>query len=323
VRPTIPILLVSVVCTFLFVPAEAKSTVHERIRVTAITRDDGWRTVLQKASSLFYDRRAEELIVADTGNSRILIYDHDLNCKYSFRHFVRDYRADRLIPGEPRAAVTTSLGEIVVIDNLVNYVDILDFRGRKLEQIELNNILGDSSLTVKPQCLAIDPDDNLYIGTVGDITTVAVMDRNLELRRTVGQKGDGPGDFNSILSLHVSDDTLYVADMFAVPAVKVFDIRGHFLYGFGAHGIERTDLSFPNGITVLEDGVGATTIWIVDGLRQVIKVYGPRGEFAAFVGGFGYAIGEFRYPSSISAASDSVFYVLEKVGNRIQRFEIR
>ncbi|NOY88549.1 MAG: hypothetical protein GXO93_04040, partial [FCB group bacterium] len=58
-------------------------------------------------------------------------------------------------------------------------------------------------------------------------------------------------------------------------------------------------------------------------LRQVIKVYNDKGEFLSFVGGFGHQLGEFQYPMGLTVTKDNVFYVVEKIGNRIQRFRFK
>ncbi|MFQ6008666.1 MAG: NHL repeat-containing protein [Candidatus Zixiibacteriota bacterium] len=294
-----------------------------RVKVTAVVYDDGWQSKLRNPSGLFFDRQAGELFVADAGNHRVLIFDQNLVPKYSFEHFVHNCRADHMVRGEPRTLVVNSLGEIILIDNLVNYLDVLDFRGKPLEKVHLNRVLKDTTLSVKPQSLSIDQSDNLYVAVVGDLTTVIVLDKYYELKRTIGTKGTDRSDFNTPLRVYVQNGLLYITDLYAEPAVKVFDTTGEFKYGFGGHEVERSDFSFPTGVMINEKYSGQKSIWVVDGLRQVVKVFDDQGEFVTYVGGFGFNQGEFRYPSDIAAASDSVFFVAERVGNRIQRFEIR
>ena len=114
-----------------------------------------------------------------------------------------------------------------------------------------------------------------------------------------------------------------VTALYARPAVKVFDTAGVFQYGFAAHDIAKADLSFPSGVTIIDNIEGGSSIWITDGLRQTLKVYDDSGEFLALVGGYGYGPGEFRYPNDIVAVGDSSYLVLERVGNRIQHCLIR
>ena len=299
----------------------AAQDINSRIVVTGLAFDDGANRRLRNPSSMHFDVHAGEVVVADAGNSRILIYDRDLIPRYSFDHFVPDRSTGNLVKGQPKAVVVNSQGKIILSDNLVNYLEVLDFRGRPIEKIFLNKALGDTSLTIRPECFTIDEQDNLYIVTTGDLVTVLVLDRNFQLKRSFGKKGTGPTDFNTIISLCHRDGWLYMADVYATPAVKVFDTAGAYIKGFGAHQVDRADVSLPSGIAVMEDKDGQKYIWIVDGLRQVIKVLNSEGEFQAFVGGFGFGLGEFRYPTAISF-SGNTFYVLEKVGGRIQSFRI-
>lgn len=291
--------------------------------ISAIAYDDGWQKGLRSPSAIYVDSLAREVVVADGGNNRIVIYDEQLRPKYAFEHFVRDTRSGRMIKGEPRDVVVTSQGEIIVADNLSNDLDVLDFRGRLLEQVRLNRLYGDTTLTIKPQSLSIDEQDNLYVVTTGDIVTVMVMDSRFGLIRTIGQKGGAAAEFNTPLAVHVYSGRLYVTDLYAKPAVKVYDTSGTFAFGFGGHEIEKADMSFPSGLAVFPDSTGTDELWIVDGLRQVIKVFDGEGVFRQLVGGYGFRPGEFRYPADIARLSDSVFYVVERVGGRIQRFDIK
>jgi hypothetical protein len=163
----------------------------------------------------------------------------------------------------------------------------------------------------------------LYVATGGEVVTVMVLDDYFNLDKMIGKRGSGPEDFNTVLTLQVHQNRLYTTDLYATPAVKVFDTSGAYLFGFGGHDVERADLSFPSGLAILEADPGEVTIWIADGLRQVLKVYDASGEFLQLVGGFGLRAGEFRYPADLAAMGDSVLYIVERVGNRIQRFDIQ
>ncbi|MDH4157313.1 MAG: NHL repeat-containing protein [candidate division Zixibacteria bacterium] len=295
--------------------------INSRIVVTGLVFDDGANRRLRNPSSLHYDANAGEVVIADAGNSRILIYDRDLIPRYSFDHFVPDRSTGQLVKGQPKAVAVNSHGEIIISDNLVNYLEVLDFRGRPIEKIFLDAALGDTSLTIRPECFTIDEQDNLYVVTTGDLVTVLVLGPDYQLKRSFGQKGTGPTDFNTVISICHRDGWIYLADVYATPAVKVFDTAGAYIKGFGGHQVDRADVSLPSGIAVMVDGDGQKYVWIVDGLRQVIKVLDSEGAFQAFVGGFGFGLGEFRYPTAI-AFSGNVFYVLEKVGGRIQSFRI-
>lgn len=305
------------------VPAQDAVASVSDFTITAIAFDDGWQQPLRNPSALHYDSKAGEVFVADAGNHRVVIYDSELRPKYSFDHFVPDQRSGRTIKGEPRDVAVNSVGEILLIDNLASYVGVFDYRGKLLEKIYPKALYGDTSLAVKPQCLAVDEADNLYVAVSGDVTTVLVLDSLFNLKRMIGQRGGGEADFSSPMACYVHRGKLYVTDLYANPAVKVFDTAGTFLFGFAGHDIDRGDVSFPAGITVMETSSGNIRIWVADGLRQVIKVFDETGEFSEVVGGYGFNPGEFRYPSDIADLGGGAFCVVERIGNRIQRFQTK
>lgn len=309
---------------FLIVPdLSVASDIPSRITFDAITFDDGMGIALRSPRAIFFDRRSGELTVADAGNNRIIIYDRNLKPLFSFDHFVRDRYSGMIVKGEPKAVAVNSLGEIIVIDNLVEYLEVLDFRGTPLERFTVGQILGDSAIKARPECLAIDAADNLYLGVTGEITAVLMLDRNLRLTRVIGKKGPLPFELNTILAVTESEGLLYLTDLYSVPAVKIFDTSGNYISGFAGHDIEEPDLSLPSGIAVSKDSIDGTLIWVADALRQVIKVYNSDGDMLVQVGGFGHKLGEYQYPASIAFTGNGHFFVSEKVGNRIQRFLLK
>lgn len=301
---------------------DAGDTLNNSITIRAIASGEGWQGPLNNPSSIYFDSAAAEVFVSDAGNGRVLIFDEFLIPKYAFVHYVIEPKTRRSIKGEPRDLVTNSLGDIILIDNRAEYIDVLDFRGKSLEKIYPVRLLDDTTLAVRPQRLAIDGDDNLYVLLLGDVTTILVLDQQYELVRQFGQKGGDFADFNTPLSMYVRDDRVYIADLYARPAIKIFSTAGAYIEGFAAHDVDRADVSFPSGITALNGVAAAQSVWVVDGLRQVVKVYDSEGQFIALVGGYGVNPGEFRYPNDIARSGDSTVYILERVGGRVQRFDI-
>jgi len=127
-----------------------------------------------------------------------------------------------------------------------------------------------------------------------------------------------------VVGIAVTNEKLFVSDIYAIPAVKVFDTLGNYLLGFGGHNVDKSDLSLPSGMMIsIDSASNSELIWTCDALRQVVKVFDSAGNFLANIGGFGYSLGEFRYPANISGDGKKIFYIVEKVGGRIQRFEFK
>jgi hypothetical protein len=309
-------------CVFFAVTSWAQSeSDFESLKVTATTYDDGRGTRLREPARIFFDRRSNELFVADAANHRIVIFDTSLLALHSFDHFVTDPKSGDVVKGQPTAVAVSSRGEILVIDALADYIDLLDFRGQSLERIYPNYLLGDSTLRIKPTAIAIDERDHLYVIVSGDKTTVLVLDGSLTLVRTIGEIGELPENFSTPSAIGVHEGRVYVTDMHSEPAVKIFEADGKYVGGFAAHDIDRKDLSLPQSIGFVKIA-GKLTIWVLDTLRQVIKIYSPDGELAFIIGGIGTSLGKFQFPSGISTDYISTAYISEKIGGRIQKFQI-
>jgi hypothetical protein len=176
---------------------------------------------------------------------------------------------------------------------------------------------------MKPEVVSIDESGTIYISISGDMQTIIVLDADHRLVRQIGQKGDRPQDFNTQVGLSARHGYVCVTDLYAVPAVKVFDTLGEFQFGWGGHNVDRDDFSLPSGVAIHKNEIGLVRFWIADALRHVIKVFSDKGEFVANVGGYGERLGEFTYPIGVSVGTKNSFFVAEKVLGRVQRLEIR
>ena len=297
-------------------------SLQARITVSAVAYDDGFGATLKDPSGIWLDTIAGEIFVADAGNGRVLIYDRQLTCKYSFRHFVKD-AAGRTVSGQPKGMAVNSRGEILLNDAVADRLDLLDFRGRVIDNVWPNRLLGDSTLRLKTSCLAVDALDRFCLAVNGDRTTVLLLDQDLRLVRAIGTKGDSANQLNTPVGLGIFDGKIFVGDIYGTPAVKVFDTLGQYLFGFGGHDVERPDLTFPAGFGFISDGAGGRLILVLDGLRQTVKAYNETGEFFTMIGGYGRLPGLFQYPTGIASDGQSTFYIVERSGRRIQKYILK
>lgn len=303
------------------VQAEETKTLADSVFFTSYTFENGVGGRLRAPLAVTCDPHTDEVFV--TAGKRVIIYDRDLDIKFAFDHFVADFKTGEMRPGEPRSVAVTSDGSIYLTDNLADYVDLLDFRGEQITRIYPNRILNDTTLNLKPEVVAVDENDRVYVSVSGDLQTILLLDRDHNFIRKIGEKGDRAQDFSSQVGLAVGEGLVCVTDLYAMPAVKVFDTLGQFKTGWGAHNVDREDLSLPSGVVIHKDSQGRLRIWIADALRQVIKVFSEDGEFISNIGGYGERVGEFTYPIGLSVGTKNTFFVAEKVLGRVQRFEIR
>lgn len=298
-------------------------SLQERIIVSAIAYDDGFGSPLKNPAGIWCDRQAEEVFVADAGNGRVVIYDLYLNCKYSFKHFVEDPMTHAMVVGEPRGLAVNQQGEMLLIDSRTDRLDLLDYRGHVIDWCRPSRLLGDTTLRVRASFVTMGDDNRFYLLVTGDVNRILVLGSDLKLVRKMGETGELPGQLNNPLAIGVHGDKIYVGDLRGVPAVKIFDTLGQFLSGFGGHDIKREDLTFPVGFGYLSDESGGEYLLVGDALRQAIKVYTASGEFFLTIGGIGVGPGLVQYPSGLVSCSATSFYVVERVGGRVQKYEIK
>lgn len=321
--PALTALLLTVLALIRPAGAADPDSLQARIYIAAMVYDDGFGVQLKSPSGMCFDPEAGEIFVADAGNGRVVVYDRQLNSVYSFVHYTRDPVSHRTIVGEPKGLAVNRRGDILLNDSRSDVLDLLDFRGRVIDACQPNRLLGDTSLRVRASCVAADDHDNFYILVTGDVSRILVVDQDLKLLRQMGEKGDLPAQFNTPVAIAVHHDRIYVGDLRGTPAVKVFDTLGQFLSGIGGHSIEKQDLTYPVGFGFLADENGGEYLLVADGLRQTTKVYTASGEFFTMIGGAGSEPGSVQYPSGLVSDGVATFYVLERVGGRIQKYEIR
>ena len=266
---------------------------------------------------IFFDRWQKEIYICDSGNHQVVIFDSTGFPLYRFDHWLKRSGEEERILGEPRNLVVSKAGDIFLVDNLIGYVDILDQRGSSVDKLVLQEIPEFEDVKIRPEFLAIDDEDNLYMATSGEKVKILIFDENLNLIKHFGVKGQNEGELKIITGLWADEDgKIYVTDADAAFCVQVFSPEGELLLGFGGHGIEKEDFSLPTGVVTGADG----KIFVADELRQVVKAFDREGNFLFWFGGFGVSGGAMRYPRHIAGDGREQVFVLERVGGRYQKF---
>jgi hypothetical protein len=303
--------------------AGQNDSLQEHVLISGVAYDDGFGVALKDPAAIWYQKSTGEVYVADAGNSRVIIYDSLLTAIYSFKHHIKDPLSGTQVPGQPRGLAVTSDGEILLLDGSSSRLDLLDFRGRLLTSVVPNRLLNDTTLHLVIAAITVDDHDNFYVVISGDLLRVLVLDKDLNLIRQFGEKGNLTAQLTTPVSIGVSKGRVYVGDLNGLPAVKVFDSLGQFQFGFGGHDVQPEDLSFPVGIAFLDGPLTGVVTLVVDGLRQAVKVYDSEGKLTTMIGGFGYLPGLLQYPTGLSSDGVAMFYVVEKGGARVQRYQLK
>ncbi|OGC90951.1 MAG: hypothetical protein A2W25_07665 [candidate division Zixibacteria bacterium RBG_16_53_22] len=287
------------------------------IRLVNVVRGYSDRQMFGNPLGIFYDSAKREVYLADSGNHQIGIFDSRGTTLWVFKHYVTDSRTGERSLGAPHSVVVTNDGEIIISDNQADYLDVVDYRGNSLFRIEPSSY--DDIVSFRAAALALDNNGNLYIGTKVDKSEIIKLDPGYEFVMRFGEKGEAEQQFTSISSILVArDGQIFVTDILADPVVKVFSSDGGFIRAFGRREENKTDFSYAAGITMIGE-----QIWVVDGLRQVVKCLTLDGQFVTMIGGFGVNPGDMNHPSAVASDGDSLLFVAERLGNRFQQFVIK
>lgn len=270
-------------------------------------------TTFSNPLGIFFDTYRDECYVADAGNSRVVICDARGMPLYHFYHHVE--RDGQQILGQPKRIVVDREGRIFLIDALVEYIDVLDFKGRQIDRImPPTDACGEDRFGA----MALAPDGEVVATlTCGD-ARVVFIGSGLEIVRIVPLNAPA-AERRGITGIAVDGDgRIYTTDPFAPETmVHVYDSEGEFLYGFGEHDVGFENFSLPSDIAITDAGV----LWIVDSIRQVASSFTRSGEYISTIGGLGNAPGAFYFPSGITTDGGSRLFVIERGGNRYQCFQ--
>jgi DNA-binding beta-propeller fold protein YncE len=263
---------------------------------------------------LVADSTRNVLVVADTGNHRLVMLDATGRSRGSFS-YITDETRGRLC--EPRSVALDARGRFYVVDALASEIEVLTSMGSHLAFIAPALPPG---VECRPQSVALGRSGRLYLACGGGRPGLAVVETNGALATSIGFAPADSGDLRGPVSVAVNADESEIAlvDPQGDRAVHVYSVDGRELASFGTHGAGEGTCSLAAHAAWGPDG----TLWITDTLRHCISVFDSRGRYLGAIGGFGHAPGELDYPVACAFLSRHRLAVLDRVGARLQLFEL-
>ena len=262
-------------------------------------------TYLKSPRGVWVDKAKKEVIVADTMNDLVAVYDAKGLPLFAF-----GYNQELK---EPVKAVADPAGRIYVLNGIPRAVKVFSYRGEYLNDFPLTG----TDKKPNPTALAADDKGNIYVADDAG-GQIQVYDNAFRLVREFGKKTDGSSYLKNVQAIAVDGDgDIYVADASAIPAIQVFSSDGKFLRGWGAHDAGPHNFSLPAGLTI--DGEGR--VIVVDSMRHAITVFTREGNYLSRHGGMGRQAGAVLYPTDIASDGSEKIYVVERLGSRLQVLE--
>jgi DNA-binding beta-propeller fold protein YncE len=251
--------------------------------------------------SVFLDPKSGEVFVADTKNGLIGIFTAEGAPLFAFGS--EELREPTRVAADPG-------GRIYVLDNDRTKIKVFSYRGQYLGPLELPGVGEKPSFGA----LTFDADGNLYVGE-NETCRVLVYSPDRKLKLRLGECGVGPGQFQAITGIAADKERIAVTDA-QVVSVQLFDRRGDFVKGWGAHDMGIQNFSLPQSVAFASQG----RIAVIDTLRHELKFFDREGNFLDRFGGLGSRIGQLAFPSGVAADASGRIIVVEKGNSRVQVF---
>ncbi|MEW6326192.1 MAG: NHL repeat-containing protein [Thermodesulfobacteriota bacterium] len=259
---------------------------------------------LKQIRSLFWSQAKNRLLVADTGNNRLLFFG---DSEGKFR-FLSEFKSDKMVL--PISAVETSQGTIIVIERGAQ--SIISYNP---ETGERRGILGDEfpdASSFWPTYLALDDKDNLYVVDQGN-QRIYIFDGSLRYKLHINSPEP---KFTGFSAVAVDKDGNIIALEAQRGIIYVFDKEGKIIRQVSKRGELRGETEFPVDIAV--DGQGR--IYILDSHRHQVVLLDREGNWQGEIGEKGWKEGKLIFPHRIAAASDYRLFIVDADDNRLQVF---
>jgi hypothetical protein len=250
------------------------------------------------------DHTHGEVLVADAGLNRLLIFDREGLYRYEFNF------SDRV--GSVVDVAVDSEGFVYVLGTSRDGLRVLryDFDGVYLDEVML-----DALASTWIESMTIDDDDRLVLidpqgichvaGTDGVVShsfdTMSAFD-DAEAKGVIRGK---PRAYQGLLLLPVS----------TLGTVLVFDLdTGQSIRSIGTPGNTPGQTNFPVAVDVTSQGV----VVVLDKMRFNVQCYSLSGRFLGEFGGKGYRDGWMYHPTLLSAVHDDQVLVGQILDQRVQ-----
>ena len=261
---------------------------------------------LQSPQDIFFDRKSQELYVADAGTGKIYVFN-------ASGGFLQEIMVDK-VAGSPTMVATDAEGRIYVGHNRSAKISVLSFRGESLDVLELPGIVDLPSNQVRPWLFTLGPDGRVItLKTQGGLVKMDPFGEKHEEIRLSGENAP-----NQIYGMAVDAKGRYLFSDMRPYSVVVYDpVQGTY-QRFGSPGVIYGQLARPQGIAADEAG----HIFVVSLVRNNVLCYDANGNFIEEFGGIGETYGKFYMPSRIVSDGKDRLYVLEPSLKRVQVFRV-
>jgi DNA-binding beta-propeller fold protein YncE len=262
-----------------------------------------------------YDHNNNRIIVADTENNRIQVFDSNGNFLFKFGNFGSD---DGQFIGPHGIAYDPNNNRIIVADTFNDRIQVFDSNGNFL--FKFGNFGFADGQFNSPHGIAYDHNNNRIIVADTWNHRIQVFDSNGNFLFKFGNFGFADGQFAYPYGIAYdhNNNRIIVADTFN-DRIQVFDSNGNFLFKFGSNLSADGQFAYPYGIAYDHNN---NRIIVADTWNHRIQVFDSNGNFLFKFGNFGSDDGQFIGPHGIAYdPNNNRIIVADTFNDRIQVFD--
>ena len=172
-------------------------------------------------------------------------------------------------------------------------------------------------LLKRPTGLAFDPQrGELYVADTA-AHDIKVLDLSGALKRVLGRRGEGDGEFNYPTHLAFADGELYVTDTMNSRIQVLEGASGTMQRSFGMRGLYVGNLVRPKGIALDSE----RNVYVVESYYDHLLVFDRQGRFLMGIGGLGAESGKFYLPAGVWTDHLNRVFVADMFNGRVVLFQ--
>lgn len=145
---------------------------------------------------------------------------------------------------------------------------------------------------------------------------IKVVDAKGGLSRTIGGRGEKPGEFNYPSAIAGDANFLWIADT-GNHRIQGIKRSGEPVKIFGKAGDASGDLAMPKAVAIDPEG----HVYVVDGRFENIQIFNAEGELLLYFGEEGTGPGQFWLPGGLWIEPSGRIWVCDSYNRRLQVFQ--
>lgn len=260
--------------------------------------------VLQRPQSGVVDQNGR-ILVTDVSRAAVFVFD-PANGRLDVWEFAQGYRRF----ASPTGIALGPAGRVFVADSELRQIYILDAAGN-------GTLLVGSEQLARPNGLAWDESEGLlYVADTG-AHQVKVFDMTGRLVRSIGQRGEAPGQFNFPTFVALARERLVVSDTMNARVQLLPLGEGGEVQIVGRRGTQFGELVRPKGVAVDSEN----NLYVIESYHDHLLIYDELARFLLPIGGAGKAAGNFYLPGGIWIDRGNRVFVADTFNGRIAVFQ--